>query len=212
MDQDSVGDGQQGLVARGLTLWRGDRCLFQNLDFELVPGQVLHLVGPNGAGKTSLMRVVAGLTLPEEGEVFWNGQDTRRSREVFARDLTFAGHREALKDDLTGAENLAFWLALRGVSYRPEMLNQVGLEQTKDIPVGRLSAGQRRRVVLARVVASGTKLWLLDEPFSNLDTDGVALLKQCLLKHVESGGCVMITAHGALDLPGLILDRLELNR
>ncbi|MEM7282313.1 MAG: cytochrome c biogenesis heme-transporting ATPase CcmA [Pseudomonadota bacterium] len=210
MGQDSEAVPKTGLVSRGLSLWRGERCLFQNLDFELAPGEILHLVGPNGVGKTSLMRVVAGLTLAEDGQVFWNGKDTRRSREVFAPDMIFAGHREGLKDELTAPENLDFWLALRGIKYAPDMLDQVGLRTAKDIPVGRMSAGQRRRVVMARVMASGAKLWLLDEPFSNLDTDGVVLLKNSLIQHVNQGGLVLITSHNALELEGVQVRRLEM--
>ncbi len=210
MDQDSEAVKQSGLMARGISLWRGDRCLFQNLDFEVSAGEVLHLVGPNGVGKTSLMRVVAGLTLPEDGHVYWNGEKTRRSRDLFASDMIFAGHREGLKDELTAKENLDFWLALRGVVYQPVMLDQVGMGHAKDIPVGRLSAGQRRRVVMARVMASGAKLWLLDEPFSNLDTDGVVLLKNSLINHVNQGGLVLITSHSELELSGVAIRRLEM--
>lgn len=181
-----------------VSLWRGDRCLFKELSFELGAGELIHLTGPNGSGKTSLLRVICGLTLPEDGAVYWCGNDTRKFRTEFNADVCYAGHKEGLKDELNAGQNLQTHLAMRGLRYDPDILNHVGLEHVKEVPVGRLSAGQRRRVVLARVLASQATLWILDEPFSNLDDAGRQLFRERIEGHVQDGGSVIVTAHHEL--------------
>ena len=199
-----------GLRVEQLSLWRGERCLFQNLSFELHPGELMHLTGPNGVGKTSLLRVICGLTLAEDGHVFWNDQDTRRHRPEFLAALSYAGHKEGLKDELSAGENLKFGLALRGIEFDEQILVSVGLTNIQGIPVGRLSAGQRRRVMLARVLAAQSPLWILDEPFSNLDQHGRELLNARLVQHVTNGGLALLTAHQELVFDGLEIRHLEM--
>jgi heme exporter protein A len=167
--------------------------------------QLLHVSGPNGAGKTTLLRIVCGLLRPEEGEVSWLGSPIRSVRTEYQAVLAYASHEPALKADLTAMENLRFAVGLKRRVTNDELrlrLSQTGAAACADLPARVLSAGQRRRVAMARVLAMGASLWILDEPFTNLDGAGTALMSNLLKSHVEAGGAALVVAHQALELGG----------
>ncbi len=161
------------------------------------------MVGPNGIGKTSLLRVLCGLSPPEDGEITWNGASLDEDRLGFHDALSFLGHRDGLKGDLTALENVCFAIALRRKVAAPEVqdfLVGLGLSHAVDLPVRSLSAGQRRRVALARTALSHTPLWILDEPFSNLDVDGRQWGHQLLDQHLAKDGLAIVTSHHPLQI------------
>jgi heme exporter protein A len=195
------------LEVRQLHLWRGERHLLNGLGFELAPGQALQLLWPNGTGKTSLLRCIAGFLHAEEGQILWRGKSIRGDRDAFHRDLAYLGHEPALKGDLTALENLRYSLGLRcrvNAGQLQEALRGAGLAHLDpQLPVRSYSAGQRRRVALARLSLWGARLWLLDEPASNLDAAGQQVLADFLVRHLVAGGAVMLATHQALTLPGM---------
>lgn len=181
---------------RNLSLWRGDRCLQQGLNGRLEAGRAVTLRGPNGCGKTTLIRSLCGLSLPEEGEILWNGQPVSRIRSIFNSALAYAGHAGGLKRDLTTRENLRFAALLRGRHpNQNEILSGLGLTACADLPVAHLSAGQKRRASLALVLGSGAELWVLDEPFTNLDPAGREWLGRRCNDHLRMGGLLLMAAH-----------------
>lgn len=183
----------------GLECRRGGRALFRDLAFALNSGELLHIQGVNGSGKTSLLRILAGLSRQEAGEVQWNGADIRESREDYASSLLYLGHQPAVKDDLTVAENLAVSCRLAGIEpsfHGMEMaLETVGLARRINLPARVLSQGQRRRLALARLWLDQRPLWVLDEPFTALDVHATALLESRLEQHLTGGGMVVLTTH-----------------
>jgi heme exporter protein A len=194
------------LEVENLHLWRGDRHLLRGLSFSLRAGQALQLLWTNGTGKTSLLRCLAGFLYAEEGQARWNGVETRTDREAFHWDLAFMGHATSLKADLTAAENLRFACALRGPRSAAQLqaaLTQVGLcHIDPSLPVRSLSAGQQRRVALARLPLWNAKLWLLDEPAANLDAAGQAVVTDLLKSHLLAGGMAILATHQSLALVG----------
>jgi heme exporter protein A len=197
------------LSAHSLTCVRGTRPLFAGLDFSVGAGNWVQIRGPNGAGKTSLLRLLAGLSKPEEGEVRWNGAPV--GSEDFRRELMYLGHRAAVKEDLTALENLEFSAAMDGVDLArgdaEKALVRFGLAGREDLPVRFLSAGQKRRVLLAQTVARPAKLWILDEPFTALDVKAVDFLSHLIADHVRAGGIAVLTSHQAIPLPpGQVVD------
>ncbi len=185
------------LSAAGLTLWRGELCLLDSLSFTLDAGQGMVIRGPNGCGKTTLLRVLCGLTRPEEGQVLWRGQPCDEQRAEFGRALAWCGHHTGLKADLTVRQNLEFAARLSGLVGQPwrEPLTRLQMDTCVDLPVRYLSAGQQRRAALARVLMSPAPLWILDEPFANLDVAGRSYLENRLNDHLQNGGLAVIAAH-----------------
>lgn len=194
---------------------RGDQLLFSGLGFRLDAGELLWIEGANGSGKTSLMRILCGLSPAEQGEVRWRGKTRREDPDGFAASLMYLGHLNALKDDLTIAENLRFHASICGLA-RDEgavatAIEAVGLTSRSDLPVRVLSQGQRRRSALARLwLAQARALWILDEPFSALDADSVERLTDLVTAHLESGNIVVLSTHQEVALPVARVRRLRL--
>lgn len=175
--------------------------LFENLALRLDSGDMLQISGPNGSGKTSLLRLLAGLMQPTSGEVLLNGQPLNSQRPELAHNLLWIGHAAGIKDLLTPEENLSWLCALHQPASHDAIwaaLAAVGLRGFEDVPCHTLSAGQQRRVALARLYLDSPALWILDEPFTALDKQGVAQLEEHLAKHCEQGGMVVLTTHHSL--------------
>jgi heme exporter protein A len=184
------------LRGRELAVWRGERCLFEQLHFELEAQQLALLVGANGSGKTTLLRVLAGLGLPTSGSATWKGVAMSELASEERAQVAYRGHLEALKRDLTVAENLEFHSLLWGREPKLDgLLEELKLDRLAHMRARYLSAGQRRRVALAMLQLSGAKLWLLDEPTTNLDSAGRAVLVEWTRRHLASGGLAVIATH-----------------
>ena len=184
---------------------RGDRLLFSGLSAAAGPGEALRVSGPNGCGKTTALRIVCGLLPPEAGRVRWRDRVVSEPAgdPEWRREIAFVGHREALKDTLTPLENLRFARALRGGAGTPgpeAALERVGLERERDTLTLELSAGQRRRASLARLLLAGATLWVLDEPAAALDREGTDLVEALCAEHAATGGAIVFTSHQPLDL------------
>ena len=180
---------------------RGERPVFAGVSFRLEQGGALTLVGPNGAGKSSLLRILAGLLKPAGGTLDWDGAPVDEDWAAHRGRLHYVGHLDAVKSGLTVAENLDGWARFRGaVRAAPDALQTLGIEGLADVPGRFLSAGQRRRLALARVLASPAPLWLLDEPTVTLDADATARVAAMIASHRADGGMVIVATHGELAL------------
>ena len=194
-----------GLRVEKVHVWRGDRHVLQGVSLALQPGELMHVTGPNGTGKTTLLRVATGLLRPESGEVTWRGAAIRIARAEFQRALAYASHEPALKSDLTALENLRFSVGLKRQVTADELvdsLQRTGVAACAHLAARVLSAGQRRRVAMARVLALRASLWILDEPYTNLDAAGSALQSRLLEEHVAAGGLALVVAHQPLGMDG----------
>ena len=193
------------LEARALACVRGERKLFEGLNVKVSSGECLHVRGENGVGKTSLLRLLTGLSKPDAGEILWGGLAINKDVSTYHRELLFLGHRDALKEDLTALENLQLYAALDDVNLSGEKalsaLWRFGLRGREHLPVSCLSAGQKRRVLMARMLTRQAKLWILDEPFNALDVQAVQALQGLIAEHVEFGGLVVLTSHQEVMLP-----------
>jgi heme exporter protein A len=194
------------LQTTNLTGMRGERVLFEALDLTIQSGELVQIEGRNGSGKTTLLRVLAGLVDKESGEILWNGHSIDSDRDAYHNDLLYIGHQTGVKRELTAFENLRFYQQIHGMVCDPPSLYfslaQVGLAGREDMPVAKLSAGQQRRVALARLWLSKHKLWILDEPLTAIDKQGVAILTDLFVKHTQSGGIVILTTHQDLLVNG----------
>jgi len=194
------------LAADALTLFRGDRCLFKGLSFALNPGELLLLKGRNGSGKTSFLRAIAGLLELESGSVLWNEVAVSKEPQVFQNSLVWMAHQVGFKGDLTLLENLHYEAALRPQSDQDleDVLKRLGLNRLKRLPMRSLSAGQRRRVALARMLLSDAQLWIMDEPVANLDSEGRALVIELIREHLAADGMVLMAAHQDVDIDATV--------
>lgn len=203
------------LEARQLRCERGERLLFESLSFRLVAGQLLQIEGANGSGKTTLLRVLCGLSPPADGSILYCNEDIHANSQDYHTQLTYVGHHPSIKLDLTPMENLRF---AQDLSHHqaPDSsllaaLERIGLFGFEYVPCRHLSAGQRRRVALARLLTADTRLWILDEPFTAIDRAGTQLLTQLLTQHLDNQGMVVLTSHQPIDLPGGNITRLALH-
>lgn len=194
-----------------LVLFRGERCLIDGLSFSLGAGSLLVLEGANGSGKTSLLKALAGILDPESGTIRWDGTDIRQDRTAYGESLVWMAHRVGFKRDLTLVENLRYEACLRpqGAESVDAVVEQLDLAHLVRLPLRALSAGQQRRVALARMRLASAPLWLMDEPFANLDRGGRGLVRRLVAEHVAGGGSCVLSAHQEvrLDVP---TERLEL--
>lgn len=192
------------LRSENLECIRDDRRLFSALSFELGAGEVLQIEGANGSGKTSLLRILCGLRQADAGEVLWQGEPLTRARESYYASMVYIGHLPCIKADLTVLENIRALLDTRTATM-PEReievaLKRVGLAGYEDVPGKALSSGQRRRILLAFLLLAGALLWILDEPLTALDVQGVSLMEAMILEHRAAGGSVIFTTHHGMAL------------
>jgi heme exporter protein A len=188
------------LQAAGLAAFRGERLVFRDLDFAVAAGGALLLTGSNGSGKSTLLRLLAGLLRPAAGRLTWEGEDALSDLPAHARRVAYVGHQDAVKPGLTAGENLDFAARLSGADVG-EALSAVGLDDLADLPARMLSAGQKRRLALARLMLSRASLWLLDEPTLGLDAVSVERLGSMLGAHRARGGVLVAATHLALPVP-----------
>jgi heme exporter protein A len=201
------------LDVRSLHVWRGEKHLLRGVSFTLRAGELLHVTGPNGVGKSTLLRAVCGLIPLEEGQISWTGKVLNHRDDAFDAQLAYLAHTNALKADLTAEENLRFEMSLRRKLDGDEIsqaLSSVNITHCAQLPMRVLSAGQRRRLALARVLLCKATLWILDEPTTNLDTAGVSLVEGLMDAHLKSGGAIITAAHHGLLAGHTAVRRLEL--
>ncbi len=189
------------LTVEGLAAFRGERLVLRDLAFSLEAGGGLVLAGPNGSGKSTLLRLLTGLVRPAAGRLLWNGQDALADLAEHAGRVAYVGHQDAVKPGLTVAENLRFAAALSGGRVE-DALAALALERLADLPARMLSAGQKRRLALARLALTPAPLWLLDEPTLGLDTASIGRFGTLLAAHRDRGGLVVAATHVPLPLPG----------
>ena len=200
------------LQTRDLSCMRNDRLLFEHLDIGLEAGQMLVVEGPNGCGKTSLLRILTGLRLADGGEVLWRGEPIDRLAGDYFEQVNYVGHHDGVKHELSCLENLRLARAM-GVPSQldlDDVLDQVNLYAYGETEAGSLSAGQKRRLALARLIATDAMLWILDEPFTSLDKASMALFSGMFEQHLQQRGVIVMTSHHDISLPAQALQRLQM--
>jgi len=201
------------LETRELTCVKDDRVLFDQLNITLNDGQILLVEGQNGSGKTSLLRILTGLNLPESGDVLWQGSPISEVGSEYYEQVNYVGHHDGIKRDLTCLENLRLVQAM-GKPMPIELddaLEKVNLLRFGDNFVATLSAGQKRRLALARLVVTEARLWIMDEPFTSLDKASMAMFQRMFEQHLEQGGVIVMTSHHDIEMPDSDVQRLNLS-
>jgi heme exporter protein A len=200
------------LQTRNLSCMRNDRLLFERLDIELEAGQILVVEGPNGCGKTSLLRILTGLRLADSGGVLWRGEPIDRLAGDYFEQVNYVGHHDGVKHELSCLENLRLARAMGVPSQQDldDVLDKVNLYAYGETEVGSLSAGQKRRLALARLLATDALLWILDEPFTSLDKASMALFSGLFEQHLQRQGVIVMTSHHDISLPAQSLQRLKM--
>ncbi len=208
----------QPLSAHALSTEKQDRILFRDIAFTVQPGELLHIRGANGSGKTTLLRILCGLTTAESGEVRWGERTIQRRRDDFHTQLSYVGHSDGIKLDLTVSENLQIAAVLaqskrntQGTFDLQAIARQVGLDRHLDTYAHALSAGQRRRLALARCLFHECSVWILDEPFTSLDKQGVQFVEDIIRDHLLRKGIVIMTSHQRINLDGISYRELDLS-
>ena len=203
------------LEVKSLGCIRGDRRLFKDLNFSAERGELIELRGVNGSGKTSLLRILCGLAQPAEGEVRWQGKNIRSLGEEYFGSVAYVAHQNGVKDELTAVENLRIASGVAGNSLAEQeaqkILARIGLQKESYLPSRFLSAGQRRRVALARLLATRATLWILDEVLTSLDTTAIDLSCEFIGEHLSNGGMAIIATHQDLKICAAAMQRLEIN-
>ncbi len=202
------------LEADAITCYRDDRALFSDLSFRLEASQTLLIEGRNGSGKTSLLRILCGIRMPDEGRICWNGKDIFRLGAEYLGGIAYIGHRDGVKLDLTAAENLTIAQNLGNPDHNLSIesaLDTLYLSGFDDVPARKMSAGQQRRLALARLLVTRSRLWILDEPFTSLDVAGIALTEQLIQTHVARGGMLVMSSHHVVNLEKQSVIRLNLS-
>lgn len=204
------------LEAINLSCVRGTRRLFKGLNFSATLGELIELRGENGSGKTSLLRILSGLAAPAEGEVRWQGKNIRSLGEEYSGEVAYLAHQNGVKDELTAIENLRIANGVAGNALSKlqaqAILEQVGLSRQQNLPVRSLSAGQRRRVALARLLTSKAKLWILDEVLTSLDDAAIKLSGRFIGEHLRNGGIAIIATHQDLNLSADRVQQINLSK
>ena len=200
------------LETRNLSCIRNDRLLFENLDLSLGGGEMLVVEGPNGCGKTSLLRILTGLRLADAGAVLWRGEAIDRLAGDYYEQVAYVGHHDGVKHDLSCLENLrlARAMGIPSAADLDRVLERVNLFAYGENEVGSLSAGQKRRLALARLLATESLLWILDEPFTSLDKGSMGMFAELFAEQLGRGGVIVMTSHHDIDLPGQAVKRLAL--
>jgi len=199
------------LMVKNLACWRNEQVLFSGLDLSLEGGNVLFLQGENGSGKTSLLRILCGFRLPDEGEVTWNNAPALTNFEYF-QNISYIGHKNGLKDELTVEENLNLMRSMATITdiKTEQVLKKIGLFKQADILSRQLSAGQKRKLALARLMMTKNSFWILDEPFTSLDKASIIFFEQLIKQHINQGGVLILTSHHDIDLAGLSVNYVSL--
>ena len=202
IDQKSV------LKGENLECVRNDTVLFSGLSIAVSDGEVLQIKGPNGCGKTSLLRILCGLAVPNDGTVFWNDRDIREYNGEYVENISYVGHHNGIKKELTPFENLNVSNSLSSScngSSPEQALKQFGLYGYEDTPVMKLSSGQQRRVALSRLLLTHAQLWILDEPFTSVDDAGRKFIADVLKMHMNAGGMLILVSHEPVEIPGITI-------
>jgi len=202
------------LEAHDLMCVRDDRILFEHLSFHVEPGQVLLLEGRNGSGKTSLLRTLCAIRLPDAGKITWDGEDIFKLGPEYHAHTAYVGHKDGVKLDLTAIENLTMAKGMGDPNDDisiVDALAQVDLYGFEDVPTRNLSAGQQRRLALARLLVTRAKLWILDEPFTSLDTHGIGVVEMLFANHLANDGMIAVTSHHSVNLDTTAILRINLS-
>jgi heme exporter protein A len=203
------------LEAINLTCVRGTRRLFKDLNFTVARGELIELRGPNGSGKTSLLRILCGLATPAAGDVLWDGTNIRSLGEEYSAVVAYLGHQNAVKDELSAMENLRISSGVSGHALSNNaaqaVLAKVGLTQQQNLPARVLSAGQRRRLGMTRMLTARAALWILDEVLTSLDQTAMDLSREFMTEHLKNGGAAIVATHQDLNLTAPSVKRLQLS-